>query len=376
MRGCVTKKNGRFYIVYYIGKDENGKWKQKWEGGYVTKKEAEKILRSRIDELENSFVKKADNSTVEVYLKQWLDTYCVKRLALNTINGYKNNISKHIIPYIGKITLNRLDPKDIQKMYSKLSEKGLSGTSMLYIHRTLHKALATAVKTRLLMNNVLDFVDSPAKSNFKSNVLSADQIDVLIRACKGTEIYVPVLLAVLLGLRRGEALGLQWNDIDLQHKTISINRTATFYKQSFVLSDAKTKNSRRTLILADSLFQIIEDHKIAQNEQAYTFGEGFNPYKLINCRADGMPLSSATLNHQYKDILKANKLPDIRFHDLRHTNATLMLKNAIPAKIVSSMLGHSTVAITLDTYSHVLTDMQQDAVNIVENILYKSTYTK
>ncbi|MDD2568689.1 MAG: site-specific integrase, partial [Clostridia bacterium] len=151
-------------------------------------------------------------------------------------------------------------------------------------------------------------------------------------------------------------------------------RSATYYKQDFVLGKVKTKNSKRTLLLADSLYEILQEHKAEQEKQAEYFGEGFNPYNLIIFRANGTPLTSSMLQNGFKRALQEAGLPNIRFHDLRHTNATLLLKQGVQIKTISSMLGHSSIGITLDTYSHVTFDMQKQATNIVENLLSENEY--
>ncbi|MDO5110856.1 MAG: site-specific integrase [Clostridia bacterium] len=369
MRGTVTKKNNRWYIVYYIGKDANGKWKQKWEGGFDTKKEAEKALRARLDELENQFVRNVDTSTVTAYLLHWLDAYCVPRLATNTVIGYRVNIEKHIIPRIGKIKLSDLQPKDVQYLYDDLAQSGLSGTSVRYVHNTLHRALVSAVKSQIIPRNAADFVEPPVKSKFEVEPLMPEEARRLISACEETEIYMPVLLALVLGLRRGEVLALQWDDVDFDNRTVSIRRSANLIKGQFVISDTKTKNSRRTLRISDTMWNCLNEHKMKQRQFSEAFGEGFNPYNLVNCREDGTPFTPYAIQYRFKEILSKYNLPDIRFHDLRHTNATLLLRAEQPAKIVSAMLGHSCIGITLDIYSHVMTDMQSGAVKALESIL-------
>lgn len=369
MRGTVTKKKDRWYIVYYIGKDNNGKWKQKWEGGFDTKKEAEKVLRARIEEIESGFLNAVDNSTLAVYLRHWFQSYCMPRLAANTISGYRINIERHIIPCIGEIRLNRLQPKDIQMLYGKLADAGLSGTSMRYVHNTLHKALVCAVKGQILQKNAADYVDIPLSSQFEVVPLTPDEAKKLIAASKDTEIHIPIMLALMHGLRRGEVLALQWNDIDFDNGTLSIKHSANYIKGEFFISDTKTKNSHRTLRMSPTMISSLQKHKALQDEWRAEFGKGFNPYNLVICRKDGSPMTPNAVQYLFKEVLSANSLPDIRFHDLRHTNATLMLRNAIPAKIVSAMLGHSTVGMTLDIYSHTMTDMQDDAVSALEHML-------
>lgn len=369
MRGTVSKKRDRWYICYYVGKDANGKWKQKWEGSWATKREAERALRARIDELESTFERKADASTVAVFLRHWLKEVCEPRLAANTVRGYRVNVENHIIPHIGNIPLNRLQPKDLQKLYDDLAAAGLSGTSIRYVHNNLHRALRYAVRSQILTKNAADFVEPPHKGSFEASVLTPEQVKALLHACSDTEAFLPVLLAVSLGLRRGEALGLQWECVDLNANTVTITRSASFRNGCIELSTTKTKNSRRTLLIPDALHDALKRAHSRQSDAARFLGAAYNPLHLVCCRLDGQPMTSCALHHLFHEALDAAALPSIRFHDLRHTNATLMLRNAVPAKIVSSMLGHSSVGITLDTYSHVITEMQEGAVGVMDGLL-------
>lgn len=167
MRGTLAQKKGRWYIVYYIGKDQNGKWKQKWEGSWKTKAEAARVLRSRITDIESSFERKTDESTMDIFLRHWLKSYCEPCLARNTINAYRINVEKHMVPYIGQIKLNRLAPRDIQCLYETLLASGLSGNSVRHVHNNLHRALHWAVKQQLIPGIPLTWWMLPS-SNTKS----------------------------------------------------------------------------------------------------------------------------------------------------------------------------------------------------------------
>lgn len=365
MRGSVVKRGNTYSIVYYIGKDENGKWIQKWESGFKRKTDADRALRHRIEEIEKSYSRSLNRASLSSFLDYWLQDYCIPNLARNTVNGYRVNIEKHINPYIGDIALYQLKPENIEALYQQLRKDGLSETSIRYVHNVLNSALNYAVKRLIIMHNVLNFVTAPKRDRFNATTLTADEALILINACVGTEIYLPVLLAVLTGLRRGEVLGLSWSDIDFNSNTLTVNRTATYYKNELYLSDPKTNSSKRSLILPNLLSdKLLELSNVPINKD-------LNPYELVCCRSNGKPISSAILNKQYKKVLSENGLPNIRFHDLRHTYATLMLKQQISAKIVSSILGHSSIGITLDTYSHVITEMQLPAINAIDNLFDK-----
>lgn len=299
--------------------------------------------------------------TVSEYLNQWLIDYCETRLAENTVRGYRVNVQKHIIPYIGNIDLKGLQPSDVQKMYTSLLATGLSTTTVLYVHAVLRRSLNCAVRQRILTDNVTFCVYPPRRNRYHGEILNGNDLVKLVAACENTDIYIPVLLGATLGMRRGEILGLKWSDINFHANTIHIQRTATFYSDvGIFLSETKTQNSNRTLLVSHYVVCRLEE---SRNRQTVD-----NPLSLVNCRENGKPLTSSTLEKMFKAALERAGLPHVRFHDLRHSNATLMLRNKVPAKIVSSMFGHATVGITLDLYSHVLTDMQEPAVQVIDGL--------
>jgi len=328
------------------------------------------MLRLRVEAVESTYNSNLSCSTVAGFLNYWLENYCSQNLAPNTIRGYRTNIEKHIIPYIGKIALIKLTPKQIQDLYSKLLEAGLSGTSVRYVHNNLHKAFEYGVRLQALPRNPADMVTPPKVSRFEANTLTPEQVVKLLEACGDKEIFWPVLLAVTLGLRRGEALALRWQDIDFEAKQIFIHHSALCPNlNDFTISETKTKSSRRLLRLPDYVADALKMRLDVLKERRQSLGESYNQLDLVCFREIGQPFTSNVLCYQFNAVLKAAELPSIRFHDLRHTAATVMLRNAIPAKIVSTILGHSSTQLTLDTYSHVAVDMQQPAVDAMDKLL-------
>ena len=356
----ITKKGEKYYIVYYV--KENGKNKQKWSKGFTSKKDAEKAKITLEYELQHSIYHSVSDSLLSDFLTDWFESYCIPNLSRNTRNGYLNNIDKHIIPYIGALPVKKVTPEVVEDLYKKLRQKGLSETSIVYVHNTLSGAFDYAVFNRTLPYNMMRYVNKPKKKKHHSSVLTVNETEKLLQSCKNTDVYLPVLLAVLMGLRRGEVLGLSWSDIDLDNRTITINHTATYYKSEFVLSDPKTSSSIRTLKVPEKIYSIL----ICYSEIPIDID--INPNRLVCCRSDGRPITSGMLNKIFKQILKDAELPNVRFHDLRHTYATILLKKHIPAKIVSNMLGHSSIGITMDTYSHVMTEMQDSAIDAVDTL--------
>lgn len=283
--------------------------------------------------------------TLEKYLTDWIEVYKIN-LAYNTYRGYMVNL-RHICKYIGDIELDCLTYTDIQGCYMKLLET-LSGTSVVYCHRVLRNALTYAYKRDIISKNPCDLVIAPRKQRHEITVLNEDELHILLEAAEGTWLYTPILIAATLGLRRGEVMGLRWSDVDFKNNIITISKSLACISGELVLSDVKTAKSHRSLLISDSFAEYLFRLR-CDSECEY-----------VCCRC-GQPISPNVFDKFFKRTVRSIDIPDICFHDLRHTNATLLLKKGIPAKIVSERLGHSSITITLDTYSHVLIDMQKDS---------------
>ena len=362
MRGTVIKRGNKWQAMWYTHRTIDGKRERKTKSGFHTKKEAERFLRQQIEDVESTIYTKTTRCTVGAYLLNWLEEYS-RNLEQNTINGYRNNIENHIIPVIGLIFLDKLTPSDIDKVFEKMNNQGLSGTTQKYVYAVLRKAFNHAVKRRTIPCNVMTYVDVPKKSRFVPNVLNQEQLQILNLHLKETDIYIPILICMTLGLRRGEMLGLRWSDIDFQAKIIHIQRSVTPSKNGYVISETKTNTSNRFLQLPDVL--ITELQKLSNKQKEFNL---FKEDGYINIDSTGEIISAGVLQKKFKKALADCSLPDIRIHDLRHSFATLMLGNNVPMKITSQMLGHSSIGITSDIYTHVLTDMQKNATNILSDI--------
>lgn len=370
MKGTVVKRGKKYAICYYIGKNSKGKWIQKWESGYLTKREAERVLRTRIEAVEASYSSNLSCNTVGVFLNYWLSNYCAQNLAPNTLRGYRTNVEKHINPIIGKIFLVKLTPKHIQDLYTELLRKGLSGTSVRYVHNNLHKALDYAVKMQALGKNPAEMVTPPRAEHFEANTLTTAQVVRLLEICREEEVFWPILLAVSLGLRRGEVLALRWKDVDLKAKQVFIRHSARCENlDSFAISETKTKSSRRLLCLPEYVADALAKRRVVLEERRRELGMSYNDQDLVCFREIGIPFTSNVLRHQYLKVLEQAGLPKIRFHDLRHTFANAMLSANVPEKVVSAVLGHSGIQVTMDTYSHVNTALQEKAVQTMDKIL-------
>lgn len=375
MRGSVVKRGNSYMAYYYTGEKINGKYVRKSKSGFKSKK-AERFLRSVIEDIEAGLKVQGSDVLMKNFLYEWLDMYSsISGLAENTYRGYRTNINNHIIPVIGDIKLNSLKPEDIDRLLLTMTEKGLSVTSQRYVISVIRKSLNWAVKRRILRFNVIDYVDIPKPEKFNPTVLNEEQLQVLLNYCSSSPLLTPISLILLTGLRRGEALGLKWSDIDFENKVLHVQRSATPAKGGYHFSPCKTEKSNRFLSLPDIAVSVLENWKMYQSEFYLTI-DNFNPDDYVFYNYTCKILSCSAIRRYYKKALQDCNLPDIRIHDLRHSYATLLLKKNIAPKVASKMLGHSDTRTTLDIYTHVLTNMQEPVTNAINDTFKDITVTK
>jgi len=374
-----TRENLKVYDVYYRYIDPNtGKWKQTSKKGFRSKGEAEDfILKTNSLIAENAFVQ-PKKKTVREYLLDWLDSYVRLNLRASTIAGYEINIEKHIIPHLGNIELQSLTSSHIDDFYAqKLKDGridgkgGLSAKSVMYIHRVLNEALEHAIKKKLIIRNVSkDVTNLPRLKKYKSLVYDSKEIKELLQVVKDTDMEVPVVLAAISGMRRGEVLGLMKTDISFENQTIRICRQLVATKTGLLFEDPKSEDSNRIIHPPIEVMKIIENHLNNQGEMKRLLGNDYQNMELINCYPDGRPIDPRYFSKKFSRLLKKNKLKHIRFHDLRHSCATLMLNSGVEMKVASQILGHSSIGITADLYTHVLAKTKKDAANKISSEIF------
>lgn len=269
--------------------------------------------------------------------QDFIINYVNRRLAPSTARGYKTNIRLYILPLLGDRDVTSLNVFNLDTI-TETYKNDVSGTTLLYVHATFRKMLNYAVKRDYIVKNPYCMFDLPRKTKYKHCTLSVAERAELLRLCRCTSLDVPVTLALKYGLRRGEVLGLKAEDIDTDRCTMYIQRSRGTENGKEVLTDCKTKESERYILLEASDARVM-------------FWKGLGQPYVVN-------MSPAMLDKRFKAFLKAHSLPNIRFHDLRHTYATYMLSRGVNPKIVSNVLGHSDVGITLDLYSHPDVSMQ------------------
>lgn len=364
-KNIVKRKNGRWYCIVYVKDPLSGKTRQKWRGGFTTEKEAEIELVRLMNEInENRFSVDADMK-LSVYLALWLDLK-KKVLKPGTYQGYLVNIENHIIPHIGTRRLRDITPFMLETLYDRLSklkipssgnkQKFFSNSSIRYVHATLRAALNDAVKKRILPFNPCLAVTIAPRDKYEARTLTREEITTFIQACKNSDFGLDLLLMLSLGLRRGEALGIRFGDIDFTNKQAHIKQQYSTRgkdengKQVWDFCSLKTKESDRFVGIPNFIMDLISVRKSVVEKQKSDSGSTYKDYDLICCDNNGSPRNITSIEHSFKLLLKANGLPNIRLHDLRHTFATQLLDLNVDLKSISQALGHTSIKTTADIY--------------------------
>jgi integrase len=339
---------------------------------YISGKKREEVrdkLAKALSQRADGLVFDAGALTVGDYLDRWLadvrDT-----VRKSTHEGYEHAIGPHIKPALGRITLKDLNPAQIRWFYRDRLDSGLAPATVHKQHIVLHKALKAAVAHGLIPRNGAAGLKLPRITREEIDPLTEEEARRLLETVRGARLEALYVLALSTGMRLGELLALKWEDVDLEGGRLRVRRTLTHAGKSFVLGEPKTKNSRRTIRLAKGAISALKAHLSRQLEEMERMGSLYQPGGLIFATEDGTIVNPSNLrNRSFRPLLKRAGLPPIRFHDLRHTCATLLLSKSVNPKVVSEMLGHASISITLDIYSHLLPDMQEKAVEALEKIL-------
>jgi len=271
------------------------------------------------------------------------------------------------LPRIGHIKLVKLSPLDLQRLYADRLDSGLSSTTVHHLHVVLHRLLKQAVRLGINSSNVTEAVDAPRRTLLEITTWNAEQVSRFLAAADEHYLAVFWRLALLTGMRRGELLGLKWEDIDLDRGSLAVRRTLSRGKGgTWELSQPKTASGRRSIALPASCVTSLRKHKATQNAERLRLGEIWDDQDFVFTNRTGGPLHVNSLALQFAKLTKATALPKIRFHDLRHTSATLLLAQGVNPKIVQERLGHADISMTLNRYSHVTPDMQRLAADALD----------
>src|SRR5215217_5959066 len=363
------KKNGKKvgYRGAYTSHTAGGP-KRRYVSG-KTREEVRRKLAKAMGDRDGGLVFDAGNLTVGEYLDRWLkDVKDTVRQSTHERYGYA--IEPHIKPAIGRIKLKDLKSAQVRWFYRDRLDYGLAPATVHKLHVVLHKALKAAVADGLIPRNAAAGLKLPRINREEIDPLTEEESRRLLEALRGERLEALYVLALSTGMRQGELLALKWVDVDLEGGRLRVRRTLTHADKAFVLGEPKTKNSRRTIRLTKGTISALQAHLSRQLEETEEMGSLYQPGGLIFATEAGTIINPSNLrNRSLKPLLKRAGLPPIRFHDLRHTCATLLLSKNINPKVVSEMLGHSSISITLDIYSHLLPDMQEKAAQTLVEAL-------
>ena len=344
-----------------------------------TKKAAQRYLTEKLQEIDLGTFVEPSVTTVDEYLDKWLSVAAKPRLAELTLHHYEDMLKRYVRPAIGTAKLGDIQPLDIQAIYSGMQGRALSARVVRYTHAVLNSALKQAVKWRLIARNPASVVDLPRLERKEMQALSPDEAARFLTAAASDRYKVLFNLALVSGMRPSECSGLQWSDIDFEAGVITVQRTLIWtHRGTWYFGETKTSRSRRSIPLPVSLVGLLKEHKRAQGEERLKAGPVYEKLDLVFCGKHGQPIMPHNLiARHFKPILKRAGLPKtLRLYDLRHSCATLLLASNENPKVVSERLGHASITLTLDTYSHVLPSMQQAASDKLEKMLFLKTGTQ
>lgn len=368
MRGRIVKRKGssNYTIVLQLGLDpSSGKRKQRWIAVEGNKREAESQLAELLHAQAEGALVTPSKVTLSQWLFQWLKDYAWPNLAPRTAEGYEHMICKYIIPNLGNHKLTDLKPEHLQQYYSERLANGLGARTVRHHHVTLHIALKTAVKRGMIIRNPADAVDPPHFTRPEMHTISEADLTKFLEAAQETEYYPLFYLALFTGMRRSELLALRWSDVDLilcqAHVTRSVHHLRT---GETVFRPTKTIKSRRSVALSPSTVQVLRDYKAKQEIAKLYDG------RLSQNDDPIFPWLPDTVTHAWLKLARKVGLKDVHLHSARHSHASLLLRQGVHPKVVQERLGHSSIQVTLDTYSHVAPGLQEAAARGFDDFIY------
>lgn len=372
MKGHITERSpGKWGIVVDVPDPETGKRKRKWHTFHGTKRQAETECARLVAEINGGNYVEPAKTTVRDYFIRWLK-HEKANVSPKTHQRYEELLLKNVAPVLGAITLNKLTAARIDGAWGHLLENGrrdgkggLSPRTVHHCRRVMLTAMDQAVKWDLLKRNPVALTRPPKVEKQQMEAFDAPQTAVMLDDFRENRVFIPALLAALCGLRRGEILALRWRDIDMAAATIAVRQSAE--QVGTVVRYKETKSGKsRVVALSSSVIEELKRHRLAQAEEQLKIGIRPDDSSFVVAQIDGSPLKPVSLTHEWTRLLAKTSLPRIRFHDLRHSHATQLLAAGVHPKIASERLGHSTIGITLDLYSHVMPGMQANAAEQVD----------
>jgi integrase len=348
------------------------------KGGFTTRREAQTAMSKVAVAVEERTHVASSRLTLREYLtKEWLPAI-EHTIRPTTYRSYVAHVECHILPALGSLQLQKLSPAQINALYAKLGRngkrngKGLTALSVRHVHAVLHRALKDAGRWGRLARNPADLADPPRATahGHELRTWSAQQLAAFLSSQRDDRLHALWHTLAMTGLRRGEALGLRWQDVDLEAGRLCVRRALVPSGQEVLVSEPKTARGRRVVALDPGTVAVLRGQAARQLDEQQD--AGWTETDLVFTNEDGQALHPWVVSRRFRQVVRRAMLPVIRLHDLRHTHATLALRAGIHPKVVSERLGHATVSITLDTYSHAIPAMQEEAAVLIAGLVFAS----
>ncbi|HWN99506.1 MAG TPA: site-specific integrase [Blastocatellia bacterium] len=362
------RKDGRWCAVISLGY-KDGKLSRKNYYGATRKEVSDKMDEGRTS-LKKGIAPVIGRQTLAQFLETWLKNHIKPRRKPATFASYDQQVRLHIGPSLGHMDITKLIPDHVEQYINDKMAEGLSGRTVRYHRLILTMALKQAERKGFISRNVAKLTDPPQMKEHEVECLTPEQADTLLDALEGERFELLFRIMLTLGLRKGEALGLRWQDIDFEAKTISLRYQITSQRvnKALVLTELKTKKSRRVLPLPETLASFLKEHRRQQLERRMAAGDRWIDMGLVFTVGLGGPINPGVPNRHLDRILTAAGLPHQRVHDLRHNCASFLLAQGVELKVISDILGHAQISTTANIYAHVFASVKQDAITALDRM--------
>ena len=375
--GSIYKhKDGRWLGQVSLGYDADGKRIRKSFSGKTRKEVADKIAAALHEVTTGTYIEPT-TITLGEWLDRWMTSYKKAQLKQSTYESYDSMIETYIKPVLGDVPMAKLQGPMLQDFYNEQLESGrrktkggLSNRTVRYLHSIIRQALQKAVKENMLPRNPADTTNPPVAKSGQVEPLTKDQLLTFFETAKDDRLYAAYVLAATTGLRRGELLGLCWDCVDLKGGVITVQRQLLALEDGPTMDDGtKSKRGRRSIALTDDATRELKAHRKRQAQEMLLIGEAYQKNNLVFAEADGTYLDPREFTKHFQRLLKQAGLPKVRLHDLRHTHASLLLARGVHPKVVQERLGHSSITMTLDLYSHLTPGLDEAAAATLNGLL-------
>ena len=333
-----------------------------------SKKEANAIMRQMMADMDRGIAIRKCPKKISEWMDEWLELY-IPNVEETTRVGYKTKVRNYIKPYLGDIYVQSLRTPHVQRMVNDMIARGLSPKNIRDTYNNINAAMKKALVLRMIPYNPCEGVVLPKLKRYKAKVYNINMIHQVLNVAEGTDMYLPILLCTTAGLRRGELLALRWEDIDFQNNILKVRHNLVRGEKDYIIKEPKSESGIRDIHIGSEVVSYLKKERAKYVTDMMNYGIGFRNYGFVIRQYDGSPLKPDSMSRKWRRFLETNNLPPIRFHDLRHSHATALIQAGVSPKVVQERLGHSDVQITLNTYTHVLPEMDIEAAETLDRII-------